>query len=101
MGATLFHQQVGFKENALVAWYVPDDKIEETGFLMATFQEVSHCYQRRTEEGWRYNIFTMIHGKDKKECQNVVERIANKSGIKDYVFLLTLKEYKKTSPQYF
>ena len=101
LGATLFHQQVGFKANALVAWYVPDDKIDETGFLMATFQEVSHCYQRRTEEGWRYNIFTMVHGKDKKDCQNIVERIANKTEIKDYVFLLTIKEYKKTSPQYF
>ena len=101
LGATLFHQQVGFKANALVAWYVPDDKINETGFLMANFKEVSHCYQRKTEEGWRYNIFTMIHGKNKKDCQSIIERIANKTGIKDYVLLLTLKEYKKTSPQYF
>jgi DNA-binding Lrp family transcriptional regulator len=101
LGATLYHQRVGFKANAMVAWYVPDDKIEETGLLMATFKEVSHCYQRKIEEKWRYNLFTMIHGKSKKDCQSICEKIAEKTGIKDYVSLLTLKEYKKTSPQYF
>ena len=101
LGATLYHQRVGFKANAMVAWYVPNDLIDETGFLMATFQEVSHCYQRKIEEKWRYNLFTMIHGKSKKDCQSICKRIAQKTGIKDYVLLLTLKEYKKTSPQYF
>ena len=101
LGATLYHQRVGFKANAMVAWYVPDDKIDETGFLMATFKEVSHCYQRKIQEKWRYNLFTMVHGKNKKDCQSIVRRIAKKAGIKDYVLLVTLKEYKKTSPQYF
>jgi len=101
LGATLYHQRVGFKANAMVAWYVPDEIIDETGFLMATFKEVSHCYQRKIEEKWRYNIFTMVHGKNKKDCQSIVKRIAKKTGIKDYVILLTLKEYKKTSPRYF
>ena len=101
LGASLYHQRVGFKANAMVAWYVPDDKIEEIGFLMATFKEVSHCYQRKIQEKWRYNVFTMIHGRSKKDCQNICKRIEDKTGIKDYVFLLTLKEYKKTSPHYF
>jgi len=101
LGATLYHQRVGFKANAMVAWYVPDDKIDKTGFVMATFKEVSHCYQRKIEEKWRYNIFTMVHGKNKKDCQSIIRRIAKKTGISDYVILLTLKEYKKTSPRYF
>ena len=101
LGATLYHQQVGFKANAMVAWCVPDDKIDETGFLMATFKEVSHCYQRKIQDKWKYNIFTMVHGKNKRDCQGIVKRIAKKTGIKDYVILLTLKEYKKTSPRYF
>jgi DNA-binding Lrp family transcriptional regulator len=94
-------QQVGFKANAMVAWCVPDDKIDETGFLMATFKEVSHCYQRKIQDKWKYNIFTMVHGKNKRDCQGIVKRIAKRTGIKDYVILLTLKEYKKTSPRYF
>ncbi len=100
-GGNLNHQLAGFKANAMVAWYAPEDKIDEIGPLMATFKEVSHCYQRRIQGKWRYNLFTMVHGKSKKDCQDIARRIAEKTGIKDYVFLLTLKEYKKTSPKYF
>jgi len=101
IGATLYHKRVGFKANAMVAWYVPEDKIDETGFLMAASKEVSHCYQRKIEKNWRYNLFTMIHGRRRKDCQDICKRIAEKTGIKDYILLFTLKEYKKSSPQYF
>ncbi|UCH00398.1 MAG: AsnC family transcriptional regulator [Deltaproteobacteria bacterium] len=100
-GATLSHQLAGFKANAMVGWYVPEDKIEEIGPLMASFKEVSHCYQRRIQGKWRYNLFTMVHGKSKKDCQGIARRIAGNTGVKDYVLLLTLKEFKKTSPEYF
>ena len=100
-GATLRHQLAGYKANALVAWYVPEDNMEEIGPLMAAFKEVSHCYERRIQGKWKYNLFTMIHGKSKKECQDIARRIAENTGIRDYVLLLSLKEFKKTSPKYF
>jgi len=100
-GANLDPQLAGFRANAMVAWCVPADKVDEIGPLMATFREVSHCYQRRVHGKWRYNLFTVIHGKNKKDCQGIVRRIAENTGIRDYVLLLTLKEYKKTSPEYF
>jgi hypothetical protein len=43
----------------------------------------------------------MIHGKNKKDCQDIARRIAEIAGLKDYVSLLSLKEFKKTSPRYF
>jgi len=100
-GATLRHQLAGFKANAMVAWYVPEDSVEEIGSLMSSFKEVSHCYQRGIQGEWRHNLFTMIHGKSKKECQDIARRIAENTGVEDYVLLLSLKEYKKTSPEYF
>ena len=100
-GATLRHQLAGYKANAMVAWYVHEDNMEEIGHLMATFKEVSHCYERKVQGKWKYNLFTMIHGKSKKECQDIARRIAENTGIKDYVLLLSLKEFKKTSPRYF
>ena len=100
-GANLNHQLAGFRANAMVAWYVPEDKMEEIGPIMATFKEVSHCYQRRIQGKWRYNLFTMVYGKNKNDCQDIARRIAEKTGIKDYVLLSTIKEYKKNSPRYF
>ena len=100
-GATLRHQLAGFHANAMVAWRVPEDKVEKTGTLMATFGEVSHCFQRRIQGEWKYNLFTMIHGKNEKDCEHMAKKIADIAEINEYVVLLTLKEYKKTSPKYF
>lgn len=101
LGANLNPQLAGFRANALVAWNVPDDRMDEIGPLMASFREVSHCYERRTQGKWKYNLFTMIHGKSREDCQGIIRAIAENTGIQDYVSLVTLKEYKKTSPEYF
>ncbi len=101
LGATLRHRLAGFNGNAMVAWRVPEDKADKVGTLMAAFKEVSHCYLRRTQGEWTYNVFTMIHGKNRDECEQVATKIADRVGLREYVMLLTLKEYKKTSPKYF
>jgi DNA-binding Lrp family transcriptional regulator len=101
LGANLNPQLVGFRANTLVAWNVPEDRMDEIGSFVASFREVSHCYQRRTQGKWKYNLFTMIHGRSREDCQGIVGRIAENTGIQDYVSLVTLKEYKKTSPEYF
>jgi DNA-binding Lrp family transcriptional regulator len=100
-GATLRHRQAGIKANAMVAWYVPRDRIDEVGPLMAGVREVSHCYERKTNPKWKYNLFTMVHGRSKMHCREVVGRIVQMTGLNDYVELFTQKEFKKTSPEYF
>ena len=100
-GATLRHQLAGFNANAMVAWRVPEDRVDQAGRLMAAFREVSHCYQRELEGDWEYNLFAMIHGKNRKACESVARRIADEIGLDDYIFLPSIKEYKKTSPTYF
>lgn len=100
-GATLRHELAGFHANAMVAWRVPEDKVEKSGNLMAGFREVSHCYQRRIQGEWKYNLFTMIHGKNNKDCEHIAKKIADMVEVNEYVVLISLKEYKKTSPKYF
>ena len=100
-GATLYHQEAGFSANAMVAWLVPDDRIDEVGRAMAEFREVTHCYQRRPREDWKYNLYTMIHGDNEDECYRIAQGISQKTGIDEYVLLFSEKEFKKTSMQYF
>lgn len=100
-GATLYHQEAGFSANAMVAWLVRDDRIDEVGRAMAEFREVTHCYQRRPREDWKYNLYTMIHGDNEDECYRIAQQISQKTGIDEYVLLFSEKEFKKTSMQYF
>jgi DNA-binding Lrp family transcriptional regulator len=100
-GATLRHQEAGFSSNAMVAWIVPDDRIEQVGKAMAKFKEVTHCYQRRPQKDWKYNLFTMVHGDDKEACFRVAERMSQATGTNKYILLFSEKEFKKTSMAYF
>ncbi|MEL1136258.1 AsnC family transcriptional regulator [Desulfitobacterium sp. THU1] len=100
-GAVLRHQKAGFTANAMGVWQVPEEKAEEIGKIMATFREVSHCYQRPTLADWPYNMFTMIHARSKEECGEVMVNISRATGIKDYSMLFSIKELKKSSMQYY
>ena len=100
-GATLRHQEAGFRSNAMVAWIVPEEKVEQTGMILSKFREVTHCYNRIPREDWLYNLYTMIHGSSREECRRIAEKMSRDSGIRDYSLLFSEKEFKKTSMEYF
>ena len=97
ISANVRHRKIGIKANAMIAWKVPESMVEEVGRKLASFEEVTHCYERETiPEKWDYNVFTMIHGYSKDEVEKIVREISEKVGIKDYIILYSVKEYKKT-----
>jgi siroheme decarboxylase len=100
-GATLYHKKAGVRSNAMAAWCVPEKEIEETGKALAKFKEVTHCYQRVPQKDWKYNLYTMIHGKNDVDCRAIAERMSQGVGVTDYILLFSEKEFKKTSMEYF
>ena len=100
-GAVLSHRKAGIRNNAMVAWKVPDDDVDRVGAEMARFGEVTHCYLREATENWPYNVYTMIHEKTEEGLLKVVEEISRKTGVSEFSVLETIKELKKTSPDYF
>ena len=85
----------------MTAWQVDEDRIEAVGQIMASFRAVSHCYRRDPAEGWPYNLYTMIHGKDEADCRNTARKMSEKSGVDTYTLLFSKKELKKISMTYF
>ncbi|VFQ43660.1 Lrp/AsnC family transcriptional regulator [Desulfoluna butyratoxydans] len=100
-GATLRHQKSGFTANAMVAWQVEEDRVEEVGSTMATYKEVSHCYRRNPAEAWPYNLYTMIHATSKEACLDTARRISEQTGVSVYRVLFSKRELKKISMTYF
>jgi DNA-binding Lrp family transcriptional regulator len=101
VAAILHHRRAGYAANAMAVWAVPEERAEELGRQMAEFAAVSHCYQRPVYEDWRYNLFSMIHGRKVGDCEKVVEAIRDAIGVDDYAVLYSTKEYKKTRVRYF
>jgi len=101
MGAVLRHRQAGFNANALCAWAVPPDRLDEVASIMIRNPAVSHCYDRSTAPNWNYNLYTMIHARSRTECDSIISDLSLSSGILDFQVLYSKKEWKKTSMQYF
>lgn len=100
-GATIKHQKSGFKANAMVAWKVDEKKTMKTGKIMASFDEVTHCYRRDPAETWPYNLYTMVHASSEDQCHAIAEKISLATGVDEYSLLFSRKELKKTSMEYF
>lgn len=100
-GATLRHQRTGFTANAMAAWQVDEDRIDEVGNKMASFREVSHCYRRNPTSRWPYNLYTMIHASDEAACRRTAQRMSAATSVENYTLLFSRRELKKTSMVYF
>lgn len=101
VGAVLRHREVGFSANALCAWQVPEECLEEVGRQAAASSYISHCYSREQGMDWPYNFYTMVHAHSQEECRTMVETFAAENGLDAYVMLFSTKEWKKTSMRYF
>ncbi len=100
-GATIRHQKSGFSANAMVAWIVDEDRIDEVGEKMASFKQVSHCYRRNPNGQWPYNLYTMIHANDEDTCREIARTMSSETSIENYKLLFSRRELKKTSMKYF
>ena len=101
MGAVLRHREAGFVANALCAWSVPTERLDEVAKEMVKNPAVSHCYDRNTAPNWNYNLYIMVHAKSREECEKIVKSLAISTGIEQFQILYTKKEWKKTSMKYF
>ncbi|NPA51333.1 MAG: Lrp/AsnC family transcriptional regulator [Aquificae bacterium] len=97
----LNHRKAGFKANGMVVWEVPEEKVEQIGKILASYKAVTHCYLRTTNQYWKYNLFSMVHGKTKEEVYTVVDDMVKETGISNYHILFSTKEFKKVRLKYF
>ncbi|WP_292463527.1 siroheme decarboxylase subunit beta [Methanolobus sp.] len=95
-GASIGHRDIGILANAMCIWNVPEERVEDVGRIMASFPEVTHCYERPRRPEWEYNLFTMVHSYTREDCEQVASRISESTGVKDYRLLFSEREFKKT-----
>ncbi len=82
LGVVVRHRPLGYRANAMVVWDVPDEQVGEIGRRMSACPGVTLCYRRpRRGEAWPYNLFCMIHGKDRAKVAAQVEALALALGL--------------------
>ncbi len=94
--ATIGHRALGIVANAMIVWSVPEEDVERVGGIMASFDEVTHCYERPSTAKWPYNLYSVVHSSSRNECRKVAAEISRKTGVDDYQVLFSEREFKKT-----
>ncbi|BCV22735.1 siroheme decarboxylase subunit beta [Moorella sp. Hama-1] len=100
-GAALRHRKAGIVANAMVVWRVPEGQAAAAGQKLAAFKEVTHCYQRHSRPEWPYNLYAMIHGRNRRQCHLLAQRLAAAINNHDYQLIFSTAELKKESMRYF
>lgn len=81
-GLVLRHHELGYKANAMVVWDVPDDEIDDIAGRIKTHGFVTLCYSRRRCPGvWPYNLYCMIHGRDRARVLQQIEEVKTAAGL--------------------
>lgn len=96
----LYHRKAGFTANGMCVWKVSGD-VEEIGRKVATRPEVTHCYQRPRVKAFPFDLYAMIHAGSVEALQNMFRKISVDCGLQDGILLLSSREFKKSSMQYF
>ncbi|QYZ65740.1 MAG: protein nirL [Gammaproteobacteria bacterium (ex Lamellibrachia satsuma)] len=103
LGIVVRHHELGYTANAMVVWDVPDKHLDEVGGKLGSESCVTLCYQRpRRLPEWPYNLFSMIHGKDRQRVLNYIDAIIESCGLEGipHKVLFSGRRFKQRGARY-
>lgn len=103
LGVVVRHQELGFAANAMVVWDVPDARVDAAGEWLASQAGVTLCYRRpRRPPRWPYNLFCMIHGRDRGSVEELIQRAAEQASLAEVPreVLFSRRRFKQRGARY-
>ena len=103
LGIVVRHHELGWRANAMTVWDVADERVAEAGSILRGLPFVTLCYRRpRRPPAWPYNLFSMIHGRDRGTVLEQVEAATRAAGLdgvpRDVLF--SLRRFKQQGARY-
>jgi len=102
-GVVVRHHELGYTANAMLVHDVPDERVGELGRSLAEEPAVTLCYRRpRQAPQWPYNLFCMIHGRERAEVEGVIADLRHRHGLSDcaHDVLFSLTRFKQKGARY-
>lgn len=103
LGLIVRHRELGYRANAMVVWDVPEAAVDELGARMAAFPFVTLCYRRsRRPPDWPYNLFCMIHGRERRTVLAQLDAMVRALGIAELprAVLFSRRRFKQRGAVY-
>ena len=102
-GVVVRHHELGYTANAMVVHDLPDELVGEIGRRLAEEEAVTLCYRRPRVAGqWPYNLFCMVHGRERTEVEALIADLRARHGLAPYPheILFSRTRFKQTGARY-
>ena len=102
-GVVVRHHELGFSANAMTVFDVPAAQVDACGLALAQVPGVTLAYQRSRAPGWDFNLYCMVHGRDRAAVLHTVEHAIAHAGLSGLprATLFSLRRFKQTGGQRF
>lgn len=103
LGIVVRHHELGYRANAMAVWDVPDEVVSQLGRCLAGYDFITLCYRRQRQlPEWRYNLYCMIHGRDRETVHAHLETLRRECGLDAYPheLLFSLRRFKQCGARY-
>ena len=103
LGVVVRHRKLGYHANAMVVWDVPDETVDALGYRLRRFDFITLCYRRpRRLPEWPYNLFCMIHAKDREEARALARELAGDLELAElrHEILFSRRRFKQRGARY-
>lgn len=102
-GVIVRHHEAGFIHNAMTVFDVPDAQVDSIGSVLARQTGVTLAYRRARADGWPFNLYCMVHGRDRSTVVDAVEAATTASGLSAFPrrVLFSRRRFKQEGGRYF
>lgn len=102
-GIVVRHRALGYVANAMCVWDVPLPDADRIGRALAAEAGVTLCYRRaRAGTVWPYNLYCMLHGRDRAEVETRIAMLTARHGLARYphAVLFSRRAFKQRGARY-
>jgi DNA-binding Lrp family transcriptional regulator len=103
LGVIVRHHELGITHNAMSVFDVPDDRVDAIGVALARQPGVTLCYRRERGPGWPYNLYCMVHGRDRGTVLGLIRQAIAGARLAehDHAVLFSRRRFKQEGARYF
>ena len=102
-GVVVRHHELGFDQNAMTVFDVPDAQVDACGAALARQPGVTLCYRRARADGWPFNLYAMVHGRSRADVHGAVTAAAAAASLDGlpHQRLFSTRRFKQQGGQFF
>ncbi|MCV2358856.1 Lrp/AsnC family transcriptional regulator [Paucibacter sp. TC2R-5] len=102
-GAVVRHHELGFSANAMCVFDVADEDVDAHADILSRQPGVTLCYRRARAPGWPYNLYCMLHGRERSEVLSWLEAARKAADLEQVpqTVLFSRRRFKQCGARYF